>query len=233
MRALVGLPALSLYNIDSAVKELERCRKGGLQGALVWLNPPEDLPFTSSHYEPLWDACQAMNAPVNLHITLHLKSHQSFQASEHEQVKLGINRRTAQAADALFDFLNGGILDRYPRLQVVLVELHIGWIPFMLQQWDASLSRRGVTDPKQLPSRKFERQVWATFIEDVVGGQLLSTWGQDRCMWSSDYPHPASFWPHSRESIQKALGHLPDDVRRKIVHDNVVRLYPEALGKYG
>lgn len=229
---LVGLPALSLYNIEHAVKELERCRNAGLQGALVWLNPPEALPFTSSHYDPLWDACQSLNAPVNLHITLHMKNHTSFQQSEHDQVKLGINRRTAQAADALFDFLNFGILDRYPRLKVVLVELHIGWIPFMLQQWDASLSRRGQTDPEQLPSKKFERQVYATFIEDVVGGQLLSTWGQDNCMWSSDYPHPASFWPNSRESIEKALGHLDETVRKKIVHDNVVRLYPEALGRW-
>jgi predicted TIM-barrel fold metal-dependent hydrolase len=62
---LVGLPMISLYNVDHAVKEVGRCRKMGLHGALIWLVPPPELPFPSAHYEPFWDAVQALDVPIN------------------------------------------------------------------------------------------------------------------------------------------------------------------------
>jgi len=40
---------LSMYDIDGAVNEQERCRKAGLRGSVVWQVPPPELPFTSSH----------------------------------------------------------------------------------------------------------------------------------------------------------------------------------------
>jgi len=44
-------------------------------------------------------------------------------------------------------------------------------------------------------------------------------------MWSNDYPHPNSTWPHSREVIADHLGHLAPDVRTKVLSTNVARLY--------
>ena len=44
---LIGLAMLSMYDIDGAVKELERCRKAGLRGSVIWQVPPPELPFTS------------------------------------------------------------------------------------------------------------------------------------------------------------------------------------------
>ena len=224
---LVGIPLLSLYNIDHAIEELGRCRNNGLHGAMVWLNPPPELPLTSSHYEPLWDAAEAMDAPINLHTILHMKDHPSLQVSDTVRAKGTINRHI-DAANAVYDFVTDGILDRHPRLKLVLVEFHVGWIPYFLQQWDNSLTRRGA-DQGPLPSRRFEEQVYATFIDDGVGGKLLSDWGQDNCMWSSDYPHGASKWPYSRRIIAEQLGHLDEVTLKKVVHDNVVRLYHDAF----
>jgi len=53
---LIGVPAISVYDVDHAVKELERCRKAGLKGALIWQAPHPDLPFHSSHYDKFWAA---------------------------------------------------------------------------------------------------------------------------------------------------------------------------------
>ena len=44
-------------------------------------------------------------------------------------------------------------------------------------------------------------------------------------MWSSDYPHAASTWPHSRQVIADELGHLPKNVIDKVVRQNVIDLY--------
>jgi predicted TIM-barrel fold metal-dependent hydrolase len=44
-------------------------------------------------------------------------------------------------------------------------------------------------------------------------------------MWASDYPHTDSTFPHSREAVDKVLGSLPEQHRRKITATNCARLY--------
>jgi len=39
-----------------------------------------------------------------------------------------------------------------------------------------------------------------------------------------DYPHPDSVWPNSRQAIERQMGHLPPELRRKLTHDNAVAL---------
>jgi len=52
-------------------------------------------------------------------------------------------------------------------------------------------------------------------------------------MWSNDFPHANSTWPHSREVVARDLGYLPPETRAKLVRENVARLYdmpiPEIL----
>jgi hypothetical protein len=44
-------------------------------------------------------------------------------------------------------------------------------------------------------------------------------------MWSNDYPHGNSTWPESRKYIDRDLGHLSPDIRKKLVYTNVKNLY--------
>jgi hypothetical protein len=112
---------------------------------------------------------------------------------------------------------------------VVLVENEIGWIPFLLEQWDYYYKRHGADREgvaiKRPPSEYFDRQVYATFFNDAVGGHMLSWWGQDNCMWSNDYPHGNSTWPNSRDIVARDMGDLPAHVRAKLLRENVARLY--------
>ena len=50
-------------------------------------------------------------------------------------------------------------------------------------------------------------------------------------MWSNDFPHPNSTWPNSIKIIERDLGHLPPEIQRKIVCDNVSRLYNIDVSK--
>ena len=51
---LIGIGAISVYEIDGAVKELERCAKAGLKGSIIWQAPHPDLPFHAEHYNKFW-----------------------------------------------------------------------------------------------------------------------------------------------------------------------------------
>ena len=118
-----------------------------------------------------------------------------------------------QSINSLYELIFSGVLERFPRLKVVLVENEIGWIPFVLEQWDYYFKRHGANREglaiKKLPSEYFHGQVYATFFNDAVGGHILSWWGADNCMWSNDFPHGNSTWPHSREIVARDMGDLP------------------------
>ena len=49
--------------------------------------------------------------------------------------------------------------------------------------------------------------------------------GEDNIIWGADYPHPDCIWPKSRETLSENLAGFSDSVQKKIVHDNVARLY--------
>jgi predicted TIM-barrel fold metal-dependent hydrolase len=232
---LIGLGMLSMYNVEHAVRELERCREAGLRGAIIWQVPPPEIPFTSDHYERFWAAAQEMSMPINLHI-LSGHGYNKRRALNPtpanramEQERSSVNEKLIQAMDALYDLIFSGVLERFPRLRVVMVENEIGWIPFLLEQWDYYYKRHGVDREglalKKLPSEYFREQVYATFFNDAVGGHMLSWWGADNCMWSNDFPHGNSTWPNSREIVARDMGDLPAQTRAKLVRENVARLY--------
>lgn len=229
---LIGVGTISTYDIDQAVQELERCREMGLRGGLVWLVPRPDLPFTSDHYERFWAAAQDLDMPVSLHTVtgFGVTKNGVWYMPRLEQARFAAMETVAEGERALFDIVMSGVLERHPRLKLVLVENELGWLPYFLQNWDKSVQRwrradRASLPISLLPSEYFQRQIYATFLNDRAGGQALSWWGQDSCMWSSDYPHHSTTWPNSREIIAKELGHLPREVRNKIVYENVARLY--------
>ena len=234
---LVGVPMIATYNTEHAVQELERCAKAGLRGALIWQAPHKDLPFTSDHYDRFWAAAQDLNMPVSLHIlTGHGYSKNREGLKGIERYRGSVNLKLAEIIDALMYIIFSGVLERYPRLKVVLVENEIGWLPYVLEQWDYYFGRHRPTAPLTIdkkPSEYFNRQVYATFFNDAVGAHNLAWWGVDNCMWSNDYPHANSTWPHSREVVARDLGNLPPETRAKLVRENVARLYgmsiPECL----
>ena len=232
---LIGIAMLSMYDIDGAVKELERCRKAGMRGSVIWQVPPPDLPFSSSHYDKFWAASQDLEMPVNLHIlsghgysrsrSFGLGDTATGMTAEHNSV----NSKLAQSVDSLYDLIYSGVLERFRKLKVVLVENELGWIPFVLEQWDYYFKRFGAKREglliKKLPSEYFHNQIYTTFFNDAVGGHILSWWGQDNCMWSNDFPHGNTTWPHSRKVVARDLGDLSPEIRAKLVRENVARLY--------
>ena len=197
-------------------------------GTLIWQVPHADLPFTSDHYERYWAASQDLDMPVHLHILT------GFGDSMHRQTAQGMKRyrigveQTREIEDALFDIIFSGVLERYPKLKIVSVENEIGWIPFWLGQCDKNFRRHRHAHPLPMdkpPSEYFARQVYATFFNDHIGGRLFPWWGSDNCMWSNDYPHQNSTWPHSQDVIARDLGGLESGERAKLLNTNVARLY--------
>jgi len=224
---LIGIAAISMYDIDHAVAELQRCRKAGLNGAIIWQAPHPDLPFHSRHYDKFWAAAQDLEAPVSMHI-LTGHSYHSKERKDTEHYRGSVNLKLMDVTNALYDFIFYGVLERNPKLKLVTVENEAGWLPFVIQQWDYYYRR--FRDKKPVPMTKepgeyMRRQVFSCFFNDAVCGHNLERWGQDNVMWSNDYPHWNSTWPNSLKVIRRDLGHLPVETQAKVLAGNVCKLY--------
>jgi uncharacterized protein len=231
-KRLVGAAAISMYDTDHAVKELERCAKAGLRGSLIWQAPHPDLPFKSEHYEKFWAASQDLNMPVHLHILTGHGYHKETVFGDKrtgvEAYRGSVNLKLQEIINAFFELIFYGVMERYPKLKFVCVENEIGWMPFMLQQWDYYWNRFKNENPISItknPSDYFTGQVFGTFFRDTVAGHNFEWWGQDNCMWSNDFPHANSTWPDSKKYIHRDLGHLSPEIKRKLVYTNVKNLY--------
>src|SRR6266581_796963 len=72
---------------------------------------------------------------------------------------------------------------------------------------------------------RFRRQMYCTFIDDSFGVASRQWIGVDNVMWSSDYPHTASTWPHSRDIIERDFKDVSEIEKWKIVRGNAAQLY--------
>lgn len=234
---LLGVACLSAYNIENSIKELERCRKAGMRGALVWQVPHPDMPFTGTHYERLWAAAQDMDMPISLHILSgHGYAKKLFELSAMDGLRHSVLTKCYEAGNCMFDLIYSNVFERFPRLKFVMVENEIGWLPFVVEQWDRYYDRfKGQPDRaapmKRHPSEYVEQNFYASFFNDPAGAHLLARWGQNNCMWSNDFPHGNSTWPNSRSVIARDLGHLSTEVRRNVLSGTVARLYGIDLAK--
>jgi uncharacterized protein len=233
-KRLAGVAMLSLYDVERGRRELERVRKLGLRGAMIWSAPPDTLPpYYSSAYDPFWAALQELEVPLSLHLNTGGRRSSAYTITGENaigQVYTKMVMAQHEVQESILSLIFGGVLERFPKLKLVSAEGDIAWIPHLLARADkyyASRTRRGhnLTLP-MAPSEYFRRQVWATFIKDPLGLQIYRYADcVDKIMWSTDYPHPASFFPHSQEILRQDFVEVPEVDKRKIVYTNAAELY--------
>jgi predicted TIM-barrel fold metal-dependent hydrolase len=135
-----------------------------------------------------------------------------------------------EAQRTFAQFILSGVLERFPGLQLICAENGSDWVPVWLKRLDAAAARtRGVNSfPTQLtmkPTDYFHRQVYVSYINEPEAVENRDVIGVDNLMWASDYPHSASTWPKSQEVVDRDTLTIPPEERRKLVHDNVLKVY--------
>jgi len=229
-KRLKGLALISLYDPKLAAEDLANCAKKGLAGAIVWASPPEELPFYAEDYDPFWAAAQELSMPLSLHEFAGFRWVDWDSSAKKRMIATGINSHEVEATFSTL--ILSGVLERFPTLKVVSAELNCGWVPYFLHRLDERFDAQGprvhgspfLTKLKIKPSEYFRRQLYATFIDDTFGIAHRRDIGVDNLLWSSDFPHSATFWPHSREKIAKDFAGVGENDTKKILAENTARL---------
>jgi predicted TIM-barrel fold metal-dependent hydrolase len=227
---LAILPYLS--SPPAIAREIERAVAGGHRGINVLGQMPESLPhLTDPHWDPLWDVCQELDVPIHFHGSAGLRAGASVRKWSGYTPRQAHSAATATSAvtpaQIIPQLIFSGVTERFPRLKCVFAEAGIGGLHYALAACDHEWECRHLwTDGiATRPSETVRRQIYVNFWFEAKGIQLRHHIGIDNIMWESDFPHVASFYPRSWQSVERVLEGVPLDDRRKLLYENAVRVY--------
>ena len=240
---------LPLWDAKLSAAEIERTAAMGAK-AIAFSENPFQLGLPSLHDpDRSWEPMVSAAAETGMPICMHLGSSSKLPSTSPDMPMLGIIALTpvASTAAACIDWLFSGYLTRHPTLKLCLSEGGIGWIPYVLERCDHVVevhrgwaakgydssdlgsglgsSGSGGLDLSIMPSQLFREHIFGCFIEDPHGVASLDTIGIDNVMIETDYPHTDSTWPNCIEVAHKQLAGLDDEVKRKILQTNAIRVF--------
>jgi predicted TIM-barrel fold metal-dependent hydrolase len=179
------------------------------------------------YFTPLWATLEDLKIPVGFHESFSSAARQNGDIFEPNVM---LRRAVAQPMEQMLGLVcicSGGVLARHPHLRVAFLEANCTWLPWLLWRLDEGWEREGDIWAKDLtmaPSEYFKRQVFVSVEPDEAGVKYVIDYiGTDRLVFSTDYPHGDSKYPHAVESFLELK--LSDQDKRKILWDNCAEFY--------
>ena len=232
-----GMALLPWWNLDAAVREIERAHANGLRGIVTCTNPEEaGLPdMGTKHWDPIWQTCSDLHMPVNFHIGSSKGNMDFFGRApwpsfgEERKLAVGSANLFMGNARTVGNLIYSGIPERFPDLKFVSVESGVGWLPFFLEMLDHQLTETApneLADLSLLPSEYFRRQFFGCFwFERSTIKPTVDFLGSECLMFETDFPHPTCLYPRDDQSLMDALEGLTSVDVRRILQDNAAELY--------
>ncbi len=227
----IPLGVLPFFDIDAAIVEARRiAAKGAVSVTLPETPYGIGLPdFASGHWDPLFAVLCDLGIVPSLHIGGGfglVKRPPSALIDDLIMLAPQVESITC------VDIMLSGLLRRFPTLKFALSEGGIGWIPFLLDRMDRTVSNQTWTKLNRLPDGKTPTEVFrehflACFITDPSALRLRDRMGVQTLAWECDYPHSDCTWPDSPEFLLRELdaAGCTDDEIHAITWRNVVNFF--------
>jgi predicted TIM-barrel fold metal-dependent hydrolase len=221
---------IPIHDIELAVAEVERVAAFGAKSLQLPVFPNEfgQVDYYDERYVALFSIIQETGLPICCHIGLKTTLDDLAQRDPTPNKGIMVPMTPLMTAEAFGMFIMGGVFERFPDLKVVFVEPGLGWVAWWLETVDDMVKRQGYVYPaiQQLPSDYYRRNIHLTFVDEALGLQRVrDLLGVGNILWSTDFPHPVTSWPHSRKIVEEQFRGIPAEERKKIVSDNAVRVW--------
>jgi predicted TIM-barrel fold metal-dependent hydrolase len=227
---LRGVGALPMQDPDAAAAEAHRIRDLGLVGGFARPNPYLDRPFHHKAYTPVWEALEETGLPLALH-----PAGLADMPGASRGLMACMAPGTHHALILLFDqqmtlsnLTYGGVLERHPNLQVIVLECGGGWIAHWMDRLGEFEESYGWTTAGMslTPEEYFRRQCWISFDPgERTAGVLGPLAGADRFIWASDFPHSDAKYPGVVEELRERNGDLDAETRAGLYGANALTMY--------
>ena len=235
---LFGAAMVAPHDVASAVAEARRCAEE--YGFVAIYLPPGCVnrrPWHHRVYDPLWAECERLSLAVGFHGGGRTSLTPDFSLGDIFGDRLMLwhtfNQPLGVMAAAV-SLCGGGVLERFPKLRVALLEGNCSWAPWLLHRLDEHYEWTGGYEARSLslkPSEYFRRNCFASVEADeetVV--HYLDWFGDENLVFSTDFPHGDSQYPHAVETFRKLP--IPEPSQRRILGDNWSRLYGIPLARH-
>ncbi|MBO0872201.1 MAG: amidohydrolase, partial [Pseudonocardia sp.] len=221
---LLGSVHVNAHDPVGAAREIDRVgTHPKMVQAILYI---ADKPFGDPYYHPIYEAAARNNLSMGFH------------HSENGPTALGFHRYFIEwhtlvpqiFMSTVVSLIFNGVFDKYPNLKVFMIEGGFTYVPHLMSRADQQYKelRSEVPWVKRMPSDIIRDNVrFATQPTEEMsleGLQRLIDWceSDELFCFSTDYPH----WDF--DSPLEALPQgMPDDLRRKIFHQNAKNSYPK------
>lgn len=232
------MASLPYWDKEVLTKELRRIVDLGIRG-VVMPDRPERLSEgylgTDGKVSPFWeevfDICNETGTPLNFHLNSALDANSAIWDNLGFDQKLPIHAMLHHMGTCatMSNFMVSGILDKYPKLKIGLIESGSGWVPFVLEAMEHQLDEFRTAENRGLklrPKEYFKRHFWVTFwFESYAPKHMLNEIGIDRVLFETDFPHPTSLYPGVQDKLVQVLGDYDYETRRRVLERNAAELY--------
>jgi uncharacterized protein len=229
---------LPYWDKDIMNAEMRRIVDLGLRG-IVLPDRPERLSSgylgkdgkISSFWEEVFDICNSTGLAINYHLNAALDANSAIWDNLGFDQRLPIHAMLHHIGTCatMSNFMVSGLLDKYDKLKIGLIESGSGWVPFVLEAMEHQLDEfrtfenRGL---KHRPREYFAKHFWVSFwFEDYAPRHMLEEIGVDRVMFETDYPHPTSLYPGVQDKLVEVLGGYDYEIRKRVLERNAAELY--------
>jgi predicted TIM-barrel fold metal-dependent hydrolase len=229
---LFGVAHVLLHDPAWAVEEIRRVRAAGLRLAMIAPAPVDGKPLSHRDFDPFWAACSEEGVAPVFHVSEFESpidpAWREGEPEDGERLFDSIFLYLAPAV-ALANLILHGVLERFPRLRIGVVELTASWVPSFLLHIDGAsdfYTQRHGEPFRQLaerPSEYFLRQVRVAALPYEMPHRLVPKVGEETFMIGSDWPH-AEGVADPMGAAERAAGELTGPARGNLLGANAAWL---------
>ncbi|MEZ5166809.1 MAG: amidohydrolase family protein [Acidimicrobiales bacterium] len=221
-----GVGIANWWDADGCRRTLAEMKALGITTFWMPLKPGFDddkkpIDYNSAAMYGVWEAIEEVGLPIAHHIgEAPLGS-----PCDDNSVLVGMVHNVAPFREMFGRYVFGGILDRHPGLRIGWFEGGINWVPAAVQDAThlyASLQHMADHRIERDVADYWRTNMWASFMVDPLGLDLIDRIGVDRVMWSSDYPHNESTFGYSERSLADVVAAVGQADAVRIASTNVV-----------
>jgi predicted TIM-barrel fold metal-dependent hydrolase len=227
---LRGVGALPMQDPPAAAEEARRLRDLGLVGGFARPNAYLDRPFHHPAYTPVWEALEETGLPLALH-PAGLPDMPGASRALLTQMAPGTHHALILLFDQQMTLSNltyGGVLERHPALQVIVLECGGGWIAHWMDRLNEFEESYGwaTASLSLTPEEYFRRQCWISFDPgERTPAALAPLAGADRFVWASDFPHSDAKYPGVVDELREHNADLAPADRVALFGHNALAMY--------
>jgi predicted TIM-barrel fold metal-dependent hydrolase len=192
---LIPVATLPMTDVEAAVREIHRTAEMGFRACFIRTNPVQGTKYSDRAFDPVWQAIVDTGMKLGLH---------PLPMWDQDGTSKGYRLKDIMAASCLgfpldmiatlYDMMWGGVFDRFPTMQTMILEAGAGWLPSMFERFE---EHREMFGPIKAPE-------WKTPPMDIFLRQMMIT--VEACeetdikialdFLPADHIAVASDWPH-------------------------------------